>query len=89
MRRGGYRPATLLGLAAVAAYPLAVYWRGEPAMPLVLFLTLVFTMLWYLLGVGGNAKVLPNAGITVLGVAYVGLLGSFAALLVEDPRPRA
>jgi len=85
MRRGGYRPATLLGLAAVAAYPLAVYWRGEPAMPLILFLTLVFTLLWFLLGVGGNARPLPNTGITVLGVAYVGLLGSFAALLLQIP----
>ncbi len=69
----------------IAAYPLAAYWRGEPATPLVLFLTLVFTMLWFMLGVGGNAKVVPNAGITVLGVAYVGLLGSFAALLLKIP----
>ena len=67
------------------SYPLAAYWRGEPATPLVLFLTLVFTMLWFMLGVGGNAKVVPNAGITVLGVAYVGLLGSFAALLLKIP----
>lgn len=85
VRRGGHRPATLLGLAAVAAYPLAVYWRGEPAMPLVLFLTVVFTMLWFIVGIGGNAKVLPNAGVTVLGVAYVGLLGSFAALVLKIP----
>jgi phosphatidate cytidylyltransferase len=85
VRRGGHRPATLLGLAAVAAYPLAVYWRGEPAMPLVLFLTVVFTMLWFILGIGGNAKAVPNAGITVLGVAYVGLLGSFAALILKIP----
>jgi phosphatidate cytidylyltransferase len=85
VRRGGYRPATLLGLAAIAAYPLAAYWRGEPATPLVLFLTLVFTMLWFMLGVGGNAKVVPNAGITVFGVAYIGLLGSFAALLLKIP----
>jgi len=85
VRRGGHRPATLLGLAAVAAYPLAVYWRGEPAMPLVLFLTIVFTLMWYLLGVGGNARPLPNTGITVLGVAWVGLFGSFAALLLTIP----
>jgi phosphatidate cytidylyltransferase len=85
MRRGGYRPATLLGLAAVAAYPLAVYWRGEAAMPLVLFLTIVFTLLWFILGVGGTARALPNTGITVLGVAYIGLLGSFAALLLKIP----
>ncbi len=85
MRRGGYRPATLLGLAAVASFPLAVYWRGEPAMPLVLFMTVVFTLLWFIFGIGGNAKAVPNSGITLLGVAYVGLLGSFAALLLKIP----
>jgi phosphatidate cytidylyltransferase len=85
MRRGSYRPATLLGLAAIVAYPLAVYWRGEAAMPLVLFLTIVFTLLWFILGIGGNARALPNTGITVLGVAYIGLLGSFAALLLKIP----
>lgn len=85
LRQGGYRPATLLGLAAVAAFPLAVYWRGEPAMPLVLFLTVVFTLLWFVLGVSGNVRSLPNAGITVLVVAYVGLLGSFAAMLLKIP----
>jgi phosphatidate cytidylyltransferase len=85
LRRGGHRPATLLGLAAIAAYPLAVYWRGEPAMPLVMVLTIVFTMLWFILGIGGNARAVPNVGVTVLGVAYVGLLGSFAALLLKIP----
>lgn len=85
LRRGGHRPATLLGLAAVVAYPLAVYWRGEPAMPLVLVLTIVFTMLWFILGVGGNARPVPNVGVTVFGVAYVGLLGAFAALLLKIP----
>jgi phosphatidate cytidylyltransferase len=85
VRRGGFRPATLLGLAAVVALPLATYWRGEPAMPLVLFLTFVFAILWFLLGVGGSARPVSNIGITMLGVVYVGVLGSFAALIVDIP----
>ena len=36
--RGGFRPATLLGLTAVAALPLAAYWKGEAAFPMILFL---------------------------------------------------
>ena len=32
-RRVGFHPATLLGLAASAALPLAVYWRGEAGLP--------------------------------------------------------
>jgi phosphatidate cytidylyltransferase len=85
VRRGGHRPATLLGLAAVAAFPLAVYWRGEGAIPVVLFLTVVFTMLWYLLGVGGPARAVPNIGVTLFGVLYIGLLGAFAALILDIP----
>jgi phosphatidate cytidylyltransferase len=84
-RRGGFRPATLLGLAAVAALPVAVYWRGEPALPLIIVLTFVFSMLWFILGVGGSARPIPNIGITLLGVVYVGVLGSFAALILDVP----
>jgi phosphatidate cytidylyltransferase len=84
-RRGGYRPATLLGLVAAVALPLAAYWRGEAAIPLVLVITLAFALLWYLLGVGGSARVVPNVGVTLLGVGYVGLLGAYAALLLAIP----
>ena len=52
VRRGGFRPATLLGLAAIGALPLACYWRGESAIPLVLFLLTAFTALWFILGLG-------------------------------------
>ena len=83
LRRSGFRPATLLGLAAVAALPLATYWRGEPAIPLVLFLTLVFGMLWFILGLGPNAT--ANLGVTLLGVVWIGMFGSFAALILKIP----
>src|SRR4029079_15740053 len=33
VRRGGFRPATLLGLAAIGALPLARYWRGPGGPP--------------------------------------------------------
>ncbi|MBS1846718.1 MAG: phosphatidate cytidylyltransferase [Actinobacteria bacterium] len=82
-QRGGLRPASLLGLVAVVAFPLATYWRGEPAVPLVLGLAVMFTLLWYLVGAGGDAPVLEGVGSTLLGVAWVGLLGSFATLLLR------
>src|SRR5690606_25424047 len=80
-RREGYQPATLLGIAASAALPLAIYWRGGDAIPLVLFLTVAFAMLWFLIGAGNESPML-NVGVTVFGVVYVGLLGSFAALML-------
>jgi phosphatidate cytidylyltransferase len=83
VRRGGFRPATLLGLAAIGALPLACYWRGEGAIPLVLFLLTAFTALWFILGLGPNAT--ANIGVTVLGAVYVGVFGSFAALMLKIP----
>jgi phosphatidate cytidylyltransferase len=83
VRRGGFRPATLLGLAACGALPLAVYWRGEAAIPLVLVLLTMFGALWFILGLGPNAT--ANLGVTVMGTVYVGVFGSFAALIVKLP----
>jgi phosphatidate cytidylyltransferase len=83
-RRAGYQPATLVGLAGSGGMVLAAYWRGEAAIPLVMALVVVTTLAWWLLDLGGDHAV-ANAGITVLGVMYVGGLGSFAALLLKFP----
>ncbi len=82
LQRGGYQPATLLGLVATASMVLATYWKGTMALPLVMALTVVTALVWYLMGVTGGAPTL-NAGVTVLGVGYVGVLGSFAALILR------
>ena len=83
--RGGFRPATLLGLTAVAALPLAAYWKGEAAFPMILVLVFVAGVLWYLLGVGGNVRPTANLGVTMVGVVWVGVLGAFAALILDIP----
>jgi phosphatidate cytidylyltransferase len=84
LQRGGYQPATLLGLVACAGLVLGAYWRGEAALPVVLMLTVVGSLLWYLVGVTRNSP-LMNAGVTVLAVLQVGLLGSFGALILQLP----
>lgn len=84
LRRGGYQPATLLGLVACISMIGAAYWKGEVALPLVLGLTVVFSLLWFLLGVTRVAPTM-NLAVSVFGVAYVGLLGSFAALILTFP----
>lgn len=85
VRRSGHQPATLLGIAACVGLVLAAYWKGPAAVPLVLFLALVFTMVWFLWGLGGAEHRVANVGVTLLGVVYIGLLGSFAALLLQQP----
>jgi phosphatidate cytidylyltransferase len=85
LRKAGHQPATLLGIAACGALVLAAYWKHEPALPLVLFLTVVFGLLWYLTGAGGSDRPVAGLGVTLLGVVYVGMLGSFAALMLAQP----
>jgi phosphatidate cytidylyltransferase len=81
VRIAGHQPAVLLGLAASVMMPLAVYWRGEQAMVLVVVLSLIFGSLWYLTGVG-NESAVRGLGTTLLGIIHIGLLGSFAALML-------
>ena len=81
LRGIGYSPATLLGIVATAAMVLSAYWRGEAAYPLVLFLLVVFGLLWYLL-TGPHEHITTNLGVTVLAVAWVGVLGAFAGLML-------
>jgi CDP-diglyceride synthetase len=82
LRVAGYQPATLLGLAASVAMPIAVYSRGTQAIALVLALSVVFGLLWFLTGVATEMPVM-NIGVTLLGIVYVGVLGSFGAALLE------
>ena len=81
-QRAGYKPATLLGLTAVASLMLSAYFKGIAALPLVVALTLIATMLWYLAKVVRARPVLAIAT-TMLGVVWVGVLGSFAALMLN------
>jgi phosphatidate cytidylyltransferase len=83
-RRAGHRPATLLGLVATGSLMLGTYVRGERAVPLILALAVVFTLLWFLFG-AEKARPTTNVGITLLAVGWVGFLGSFATLLLRYP----
>lgn len=84
LRRVGYRPATLLGLVGVVGVVLGAYARGIEALPLVTALMVVFTLAWFLIGVS-KAKPTVNVAVTVLAFVWVGLLGSYSALLLRLP----
>src|ERR1700694_1580192 len=84
LRRAGYRPATLLGLAASAAVVIGAYLKGETALPLAVVLTVIFTLLWYLWGVV-RARPTINVATTLVVFLWVGVLGSYAGLIL-DPR---
>lgn len=84
VRMAGFQPAVILGLAAVVAMPLAAYWRGTDGIVIVMVLTVVFGALWYLTGVGVEGP-LRGLAVTVFAVAYVGVLGAHAALMLKIP----
>jgi len=84
-RRAGYHPAVPVGLAGSGGMVLAAYWRGEAAIPLVLFLVVVTSLCWWLFDAGPGDHAVVNIGITIFGILYVGGLGSFAALLLKFP----
>jgi phosphatidate cytidylyltransferase len=84
LQRCGFRPATLLGLTATGGLVFASYWRGEPAVPLVLALAFTATMIWYILGIV-EARPLANVAVTSMTIVWVGVLGSFAALMLRVP----
>ncbi len=81
LRRSGRRSATLLGLVATVGIMVTAYAKGPSAIPLMVVLLLIGTMIWYLIGVEPGSPVEGTAS-TVLVFVWVGVLGSFAALLL-------
>jgi CDP-diglyceride synthetase len=81
LRRAGRKPATLLGLVATVAVMVSVYAKGVAALPLVLVLLVLTSMVWYLVGAERTSAV-EGITTTLLGFAWVGMLGSFAALML-------
>jgi phosphatidate cytidylyltransferase len=83
-RKAGYQPATFIGIAACAAMPFVTYWRGHDGIVVVLFASVVATMLWLLLSGTLDSAPMPNASATMLGVVYIGLMGSYAGLILRE-----
>jgi phosphatidate cytidylyltransferase len=84
-RKAGYHPAQLLGILASAALPLAAYWRGEAALPHVLAVAMAAALITFIFSGGIESNPLPNTAITIAGIVYIGLMGSFAGLILQFP----
>jgi phosphatidate cytidylyltransferase len=82
LRRAGYHPATLLGLVGTISLMVGAYSKGVAALPLVMVLITVFTLVWFLFGIERGSPVAGTAA-TLLTVAWVSLLGSYAGLLLS------
>jgi phosphatidate cytidylyltransferase len=78
----GYRPSVVPGLLAAILAPAAAYWVGPAGLVLVLTFALLVTAGGFIGAESVEAGPLPNTSITMLGVVWIGMLGSFAALIL-------
>ncbi len=83
MRQAGLHPATLLGIVASAALPLAAYHRGDAGFTLVIALSVAACALWYLSG-ADTQRPAVNVGLTMLGITWIGGLAAFAAFILQS-----
>lgn len=84
LRARGYRPAAPVGLAATGGMVLASYDRGFEGFTLVLGLSTITSLVWFLIK-AEDARPLVNAALTLLPIVYVGMLASFGGLLLAFP----
>jgi phosphatidate cytidylyltransferase len=80
-RAVGAHPATILGIVAVLTLGVAVYNKGQSAFGAVTVLLLVFGFVWYL-SAPKKIDVLDGLGATIFVYVWIGVLGSYALLLI-------
>ena len=81
-RMVGAHPATILGIVAVLTVGVATYNKGVGAIGAVTVLLLAFGFIWYL-NAEKKIDVLDGLGATIFVYAWVGILGSYALLLIS------
>jgi len=81
-REVGAHPATILGIVAVLTLGVSTYNKGVAATGAVTVLLLIFGFVWYL-SAQAKIDILDGLGATVFVYAWVGILGSYALLIVS------
>jgi phosphatidate cytidylyltransferase len=79
----GYRPAVVPGIVTCVAGPLAAYWLGLGTLPLVVAFGFMATAGSFIGARSVEAGPMPNVSITTLGIVWIGVLGSFAMLILR------
>ncbi|MCI2975021.1 MAG: phosphatidate cytidylyltransferase [Ferrimicrobium sp.] len=82
LRKGGYRPASLVGLLAVIGLVVGAYVAGEDAIVVVMVASILVSLVWFMVQRKGELFV-SGVTTTMVMVVWVGLFGSFAGLLLR------
>ncbi len=79
----GYQPALIVGVGGCIAAPLAAYWIGDAALPLVFVFAFVAAAVSFIGTSSVESGPVPNLGLTLLGLVWIGLFGSYGALILR------
>jgi phosphatidate cytidylyltransferase len=79
----GYRPAAVTGIVTCVAAPVAAYWLGDGTLPLAIGFGFMATAASFIGARSVEAGPMPNVSITTLGIIWIGLLGSYAMLILR------
>jgi CDP-diglyceride synthetase len=80
LRRGAYRPAAPVVLAAVPATMVAAYAAGIAAIPAAVAAVLLACWCWFL--ARRSPRSTADLGVSLLGASWIGFLGAFAGALL-------
>ena len=80
-----YKPVVVVGVAASAIAPVVAYAFGDGALPMVLTFAMIAVGAGFVASEGIGSRPLPNVAMTMLPVVWVGLLGSYAGLILRLP----
>jgi phosphatidate cytidylyltransferase len=90
LQKEHHQPATALGLVSGGLILAAAYFRGEAAMLAVFALSIMATFLWYMATPRSHRRgTNANIALTILGIAYIPLLASYALALLDQVDGRA
>ena len=79
----GYQPAMIVGVAACIACPVTAYWVGDGALPLVFAFAFIAAAVSFIGTTSVESDPAPNLGLTMLGIIWIGLFGSYGALILR------
>lgn len=83
VNESGYRPSTVIGVVGCVAAPLCAYWIGDAALPLVIVLGFIATVVVFVGSDGIESGPVPNTAIMMLAMLWIGLMSSYAALILR------
>jgi phosphatidate cytidylyltransferase len=72
-----------VGVAACVVAPLAAYWMGDAVLPLIVVFALIGCGIVFVAGDSIDISPTPQMAVTLFGIMWIGLFGSFASLILR------